>query len=138
MRPVQIKFSNSPPLILQATNPRILYFLGFLVSSTAKRDAVGRKPKRTAFATQGLAVLVKEEAKGISRKPCCVPLFLRQRHSRVIVRHGASLQDVRDFQETVAKIKADLLCESIGVCSNSKSTNNLRLDVFCPGLNFAQ
>jgi hypothetical protein len=64
---MQIGFPNSPPLVLQTTHPRILYLLGFLVSATAKRDAVGRKPKRKIFAAQGLSVLEKEEAKHI---PC--------------------------------------------------------------------
>lgn len=46
--------SSGPPLIVQVTHPRILFLLTFLVSSAAKRDAVGRRPKRKVFASEGL------------------------------------------------------------------------------------
>ena len=39
---------------MQVTHPRILFLLTFLVSSAAKRDAVGRRPKRKVFASEGL------------------------------------------------------------------------------------
>lgn len=45
---------GGPPLSIQVTHPRILFLLAFLVSSVAKRDAVGRKPKRKVFASEGL------------------------------------------------------------------------------------
>ena len=37
--------------------------MGFLVSSVAKRDPVGRKPKRKVFAAEGLLVLEREANK---------------------------------------------------------------------------
>ena len=37
--------------------------MGFLVSSVAKRDPVGRKPKRKVFAAEGLVVLEREAKK---------------------------------------------------------------------------
>lgn len=52
--------TSSQPLFLQMTHPRVIYVLGFLVSSIAKRDPVGRKPKRRVFATEGLGVLERE------------------------------------------------------------------------------
>lgn len=36
------------------THPRVLLLLVFLLSSVAKRDAVGRKPKRKVFAVEGV------------------------------------------------------------------------------------
>ena len=63
----QIPFENSssPSLFLQVTHPRIIFAMGFLVSSVAKRDPVGRKPKRKVFAAEGLAVLEREAKKGV-------------------------------------------------------------------------
>lgn len=57
---LQIPFPGSPPLYIEATHPRILYVLGYLVSSVAKRDPVGRKPKRKLFAMEGLVTWEKE------------------------------------------------------------------------------
>ncbi|KAF7793576.1 hypothetical protein EIP86_004690 [Pleurotus ostreatoroseus] len=51
---VEAKIPGGPPLMIQVTHPRVLFLLAFLVSSVAKRDAVGRKPKRKVFATEGL------------------------------------------------------------------------------------
>jgi hypothetical protein len=39
--------------------------LGFLVTSIAKRDPVGRNPKRKVFAAEGLVVLEKEAKKEV-------------------------------------------------------------------------
>lgn len=47
---------TEPPLVIQTTHPRVLYELAFLVSSTSKRDLVGRKPRRKIFAEEGLAI----------------------------------------------------------------------------------
>lgn len=57
---MQVKLPAGPPLVLQVTHPRILFLLAFLVSSVAKRDAVGRKPKRKVFAVEGLVSWEKE------------------------------------------------------------------------------
>lgn len=42
------------------THPRILYVFAFLLSAVAKRDAVGRKPRKGVFAKEGLSVLERE------------------------------------------------------------------------------
>lgn len=42
------------------THPRILYVLAFLLSAVAKRDPVGRKPRKGVFAKEGLGVLERE------------------------------------------------------------------------------
>ena len=55
-----MKLPSGPPLTMQVTHPRVLYLLAFLVSSVAKRDAVGRKPKRRVFAVEGLVSWEKE------------------------------------------------------------------------------
>lgn len=57
---MQVKLPAGPPLVIQVTHPRVLFLLAFLVSSIAKRDAVGRKPKRKVFAVEGLASWEKE------------------------------------------------------------------------------
>lgn len=57
---IQAKLPDGPPLTLHVTHPRILFLLAFLVSSVAKRDAVGRKPKRKVFATEGISAWDKE------------------------------------------------------------------------------
>ena len=44
-----------------------MFGLGFLVSSIAKRDPVGKKPKRKLFANEGLLVLEKEVRKEVHR-----------------------------------------------------------------------
>jgi hypothetical protein len=61
----QIQFADSTPLTLQTTHPRVLYLLAFLVSATANRDAVGRKPKRWVFSTEGLAAWERELKNGL-------------------------------------------------------------------------
>jgi hypothetical protein len=45
------------PLYLAGTHPSVVYAVAFLLSAVAKRDAVGRKPKKGVFAREGLAVL---------------------------------------------------------------------------------
>jgi len=63
---LQIPFSNCPPLFYQMTHPRVVYVLGFLVSSLAKRDLVGRKPKKKVFASEGITAVDKEMKKEIA------------------------------------------------------------------------
>jgi hypothetical protein len=65
---LQIQFTKNPPLALQMTHPRVLYLLAFLVSATAKRDPVGRRPKRWVFASEGLAAWEREVGKAIERR----------------------------------------------------------------------
>ena len=75
----KVNFSEGPPLIVQVTHPSLLYQLGFLVSSVAKRDAVGRKPKRKLFANEGLAAWERDkdqEISGMLRPNVCFSLHL--------------------------------------------------------------
>jgi hypothetical protein len=44
----------------------VLYSLAFLVSSVAKRDPVGRKPKRKVFAMEGLVSWEKDLRKELA------------------------------------------------------------------------
>ncbi|KAH9942974.1 hypothetical protein B0H21DRAFT_749241 [Amylocystis lapponica] len=94
---VEIALPSGPPLTIQATHPRILFMLAFLVSSTAKRDAVGRKPKRKVFAFEGLAMWETEVTREIMFSP------------------WAGQGDVEEVEQRLARIKADLLCELIAV-----------------------
>lgn len=58
---VQIALSEtSPPLYIQTTHPRILYTLAYLVSCVAKKDPIGRRPKRRVFAMEGLTAWERE------------------------------------------------------------------------------
>lgn len=54
---VQIPLPPHPPLIVHTTHPLILLPLTFLVSATAKRDPVGRNPKRRLWAEAAINVL---------------------------------------------------------------------------------
>ncbi|KAF9476022.1 hypothetical protein BDN70DRAFT_839938 [Pholiota conissans] len=94
---VEVELPSSPPLRVQVTHPRVIYSLGFLVSSVSKRDPVGRKPKRTLFANEGILVVDRELKKEIP-----MPTW-------------ASIQDVKNFQDRMHKMKADMMCELIGV-----------------------
>lgn len=57
---IDIHLPNSPPLTVQVSHPRVIFTLGFLVSSVSKRDPVGRKPKRKLFAQEGVLIIDKE------------------------------------------------------------------------------
>lgn len=52
-----------PGVFIQSTHPRVLFLLVFLITSVAKRDPVGRKPKKRVFAVEGLKVLKREREK---------------------------------------------------------------------------
>ncbi|KAJ6473127.1 hypothetical protein C8R45DRAFT_835641 [Mycena sanguinolenta] len=88
---------STPPLYIYSTHPRVLYVLGYLVSAVARRDLVGRKPKRKTFLLEGLSVVDREA----------------QRELRVP--RWASAGDVQQVEMQMAKIKADLMCELIAV-----------------------
>ncbi|RDX44285.1 hypothetical protein OH76DRAFT_1359850 [Lentinus brumalis] len=94
---VEIPLDPGPSLVVQVTHPRILFLLAFLVSSASKRDAVGRKPKRKVFATEGLTTWDSEAVREISFSI------------------WSSMGDVQEVEERLARIKADLLCEVIAV-----------------------
>ncbi|KAI0352218.1 hypothetical protein OH77DRAFT_1485975 [Trametes cingulata] len=94
---VEIVLPTGPSLVVQVTHPRILFLLAFLVSSASKRDAVGRKPKRKVFATEGLATWDTEVAREIAFST------------------WASAGDVEEVEERLARIKADLMSELVAV-----------------------
>ncbi|KAF5312032.1 hypothetical protein D9619_002393 [Psilocybe cf. subviscida] len=89
--------TDETPLRIQVTHPRTLLSIGFLVSSVAKRDPTGRKPKRRQFASEGVKVVDNELKKELS-----VPMW-------------ASIGDVHAFRERMNKIRADMICELVGV-----------------------
>lgn len=86
-----------PSLYIRTTHPRVLYALGYLISAVARRDLVGRKPKRKTFVLEGLGVVSREAG--------------RELH----VPRWATAADVAAVELQMAKIKADLMCELIGV-----------------------
>ena len=57
---LQIPFPDNRSIHIMTTHPRILYVLVYLLSAVAKRDAVGRKPRKAVFAKEGLSVLERE------------------------------------------------------------------------------
>jgi hypothetical protein len=111
----QITFPNSQPLYIQATHPRIVYVLGFLVSSIAKRDPVGRKPKRKVFANEGLLVVDNELKKEISRASNHFLSHSLAHNRALLVPVWASKTEAQEIENRLRKIKADLYCEVVGV-----------------------
>ncbi|KZV70281.1 hypothetical protein PENSPDRAFT_631924 [Peniophora sp. CONT] len=93
----EIPLPTGPPLHVRTTPPRILFALGYLVSASAKRDPVGRKPKRATFAQAGLDNLEEKEGPGFEW-----PVWM-------------SVQDVEDAGYAMIRIRADLLSEMAGV-----------------------
>ncbi|KAJ6544356.1 hypothetical protein B0H19DRAFT_1170438 [Mycena capillaripes] len=89
--------TSTPPLYIRTTHPRVLYALGYLISAVARRDLVGRKPKRKTFVLEGLGVVDREAGRELR-----VPRW-------------ASAGDVHAVEVQMAKIKADLMCELIAV-----------------------
>ncbi|KAF9449730.1 hypothetical protein P691DRAFT_702735 [Macrolepiota fuliginosa MF-IS2] len=92
----EIPFTDAPSLHYQLTHPRAVYVLGFLVSSLAKRDLVGRKPKKKVFASEGIIAIDKELKKELAFPP------------------WASISDVKEADYRLKKLRADLMCELIG------------------------
>ncbi|KAF8649400.1 hypothetical protein AX16_005841 [Volvariella volvacea WC 439] len=93
-----------PGVWIQSTHPRVLYLLGFLISSVAKRDPVGRKPKKRVFAKEGLAVYEREkdrEARGAGHLTAGWSAVAR------VEDEGTELR--------MERIKADLLSELVGI-----------------------
>lgn len=95
-----------PGVWIQSTHPRLLYLLVFLITSVAKRDPVGRKPKKRVFAKEGLSVLERERER--ERKYGSST----HRPSWSVLGANANIAPVEDGMD---RIKADLLCELVGV-----------------------
>ncbi|EIW87452.1 hypothetical protein CONPUDRAFT_161980 [Coniophora puteana RWD-64-598 SS2] len=94
---IEISLPDSRPLALHITHPRTLYVLTFLVSSTSKRDPVGRKPKRKVFATEGLGAWNREVLRELK-----LPVW-------------ASVDDIGEIDQRLVRIKADMLSELAAV-----------------------
>uniref|UniRef100_A0A0W0FJ99 Uncharacterized protein n=1 Tax=Moniliophthora roreri TaxID=221103 RepID=A0A0W0FJ99_MONRR len=95
---VEISFPGQAlPLRIQTTHPRVLYVLAYLVSAVAKKDPVGRKPKKKIFSMEGLTAWEKEV-----RKELMLPTW-------------ATASEVDQIDLKLAKIKGDLMCELISV-----------------------
>ncbi|KAJ7618530.1 hypothetical protein FB45DRAFT_931858 [Roridomyces roridus] len=89
---------SSLPVYIRSTHPRVLYAFGYLISAVARRDLLGRKPKRKTFLLEGLGVCEREAGREL-RLP-----------------RWASAGEVRAVELQMAKIKADMMCELAGVC----------------------
>ncbi|EGO18936.1 hypothetical protein SERLADRAFT_418607 [Serpula lacrymans var. lacrymans S7.9] len=94
---VEVTFPSSPSLSVKVTHPRVVFLLTYLISTTAKRDPVGRKSKRKIFAAEGLAIWEKEIQRELK-----LPTW-------------AGVADAYEIEQQVVRIKTDLLCELIAV-----------------------
>ncbi|KAF9461040.1 hypothetical protein BDZ94DRAFT_1299517 [Collybia nuda] len=113
------------PLYIAHTHPSVLYALAFLLSAVAKRDAVGRRPKKGVFAREGLGVLARGGWGVVASSPVSssgsgvgeggVSLSVPVSAKEVSVPAYASLADVREINLRMMKIKADLMSEIIGL-----------------------
>lgn len=123
---VQIALSEtSPPLYIQTTHPRILYTLAYLVSCVAKKDPIGRRPKRKVFAMEGLTAWERELRREL-RCESYSPLWRREEvYSVCPVPSWSSVGDLEEINLKLAKIKADLLCELAGVRFPDTPPNSL-------------
>ncbi|KAG2033018.1 hypothetical protein BDR03DRAFT_903113 [Suillus americanus] len=93
---VQIPLPPHPPLAVHTTHPLILLPLTFLVSATAKRDPVGRNPKRRLWAEAAISIL------NTKREDIELPLW-------------ASLADRDEIIQCTVRLTADLLCELVAI-----------------------
>ncbi|KAG1786474.1 uncharacterized protein HD556DRAFT_1053488 [Suillus plorans] len=93
---VQIALPPHPPLVVHTTHPLILLPLTFLVSATAKRDPVGRNPKRRLWAEAAINIL------NTAREDIELPLW-------------ASLADRDEIVQRTVRLTADLLCELVAI-----------------------
>ncbi|KAG2144644.1 uncharacterized protein EDB93DRAFT_1152421 [Suillus bovinus] len=93
---IQIPLPPHPPLAVHTTHPLILLPLTFLVSATAKRDPVGRNPKRRLWAEAAINTL------NTAGEDIELPLW-------------ASLADRDEIIQRTVRLTADLLCELVAV-----------------------
>ncbi|KAG1902737.1 uncharacterized protein F5891DRAFT_1215571 [Suillus fuscotomentosus] len=93
---IQIALPPHPPLVVHTTHPLILLPLTFLVSATAKRDPVGRNPKRRLWAEAAINTL------NTAREDIELPLW-------------ASLADGDEIMQRTVRLTADLLCELVAI-----------------------
>ncbi|KAG6330390.1 hypothetical protein ID866_8699 [Astraeus odoratus] len=129
---VEVPLPPHPSLFLRVTHPRITFLLTYLVSAVAKRDPVGRRPKKRVFAEAGVAQC-RESSKDEnsdgdinSEEDTFVP-FRSNAHIdlQYQVPLWASLQDVDDVDQTTHRIEADLLCELVARCDCDAAEHHL-------------
>lgn len=115
-------------LTMQTTHPLTLFSLTFLVSAVSKRDAVGRKPRRGVFASEGERVCVglrEDMGKGKEREDVgveCEFLFVfscSQGVGLMIILYAdsrwAGYGQVVEVDERLACVEAELMSEVAGV-----------------------
>ncbi|KAF9232042.1 hypothetical protein BU15DRAFT_81697 [Melanogaster broomeanus] len=96
---VEIPLPGHGLVHLRTTHPRILFLLTFLLSAVAKRDPVGRRPKKRVFAECGVTRYREGREGSVSLN---VPLW-------------ASWGAVEEIEQRTLRIEADLLCELVAV-----------------------
>ncbi|KAF7970462.1 hypothetical protein HWV62_23865 [Athelia sp. TMB] len=89
------KDGSAEKMWVSVPHPRCMLLLSYL--ATSKRDAVGRKPKRKMYASEGINVSLKEA------------------ESETLVPTWSSLADLSLVSATTARIHADLLSELVGI-----------------------
>ncbi|KAI6024335.1 hypothetical protein EDC04DRAFT_279369 [Pisolithus marmoratus] len=100
---VEVPISPHPPIHLRVSHPRVIFLLTFLISSVAKRDPVGRRPKKKVFAESGIAHCREghEEDEDSAVEIKVPPWF--------------SHADMENIDQNTLRIEADLLCELAAV-----------------------
>ncbi|KAI6138497.1 hypothetical protein BKA82DRAFT_4236410 [Pisolithus tinctorius] len=100
---VEVPLSPCPPIHLRVSHPRVIFLLTFLISAVAKRDPVGRRPKKKVFAESGIVQCKAGcDEDGRSGIEINVPPWSS---------HG----DVENIDQSTLRIEADLLCELAAV-----------------------
>jgi hypothetical protein len=125
----QVPLISNPErsLRIQATHPRVLYQLTYVISGIVKRDGAGKKPKRKIFAEEGLRigrcddVRVSHDSKppiteGGSLLDCkyCHDFLIK--YSFFPVAPGLGVQALRQAQSSIQQIRATAYCELISAC----------------------
>ncbi|CAE7144385.1 unnamed protein product [Rhizoctonia solani] len=93
-----IPLASNDSLFIKSTHPRVIFELAFLLSSIARRDVVGRKPRRLIFATEGLRAGAEI---GIE---VAFPVW-------------ATLEDVQGTELRLAEVRGDLMCELVAIAT---------------------
>ncbi|THV03684.1 hypothetical protein K435DRAFT_851631 [Dendrothele bispora CBS 962.96] len=127
--------SGPPPLYIQTTHPRTLFILAYLVSCIAKLNPVGRNPKRKLFAKEGLVAWEREVRRGLEKQSPSGPESAEDvkgceaREEEALgpepggrllslpysLPPWATSSDVDALDIRMLKIKADLMCELVGI-----------------------
>ncbi|KIM23772.1 hypothetical protein M408DRAFT_332143 [Serendipita vermifera MAFF 305830] len=111
---ISIPLHSNPerPLRIQSTHPRVLYQLTFVISSIAKRDCLGRKPKRKVFAQEVLRISSADDPRaGDGPKP-----GILDGGSVYDFAPGLGLRDMRYAQRSITHIRATAYYELVAAC----------------------